>query len=59
MFGNPVDARHWNENSPFVLAKRNRTSIRSVRVVHLFQLWQRDEFGFDKGAAELHRQLQC
>jgi S-formylglutathione hydrolase FrmB len=63
VFGNPIDLRHWNENSPFVLAKRNRTLIRtSIRTSGLsiyFNCGREDEFGFDKGAAELHRQLQA
>src|ERR1700684_2635039 len=25
VFGNPVDVRHWNENDPLVLAKKNKT----------------------------------
>jgi S-formylglutathione hydrolase FrmB len=58
VFGNPVDLRHWNQNSPFVLAKRNRAPIRSSGLSIYFNCGRDDEFGFDKGAAELHRQLQ-
>ena len=38
-FGNPIDVRHWDQNSPFVLAKQPSTDT-SVRFVHLFQLRQ-------------------
>jgi len=58
-FGNPIDLRHWNQNSPFVLAKRNRTSIRTSGLSIYFNCGREDEFGFDKGAVELHRQLQA
>ena len=59
VFGNPIDLRHWNENSPFVLAKRNRAQIRTWGLSIYFNCGRDDEFGFDKGAGELHRQLQA
>ena len=59
VFGNPIDPRHWNENSPFVLAKRNRAAIRTSGLSIYFNCGREDEFGFDKGAMELHRQLQA
>jgi S-formylglutathione hydrolase FrmB len=59
VFGNPVDLQHWNQNSPFVLAKRNRARIRTPGLSIYFNCGREDEFGFDKGAAELHRQLQA
>ncbi len=59
VFGNPVDLQHWNQNSPFVLAKRNRALIRTPGLSIYFNCGREDEFGFDKGAAELHRQLQA
>jgi S-formylglutathione hydrolase FrmB len=58
VFGNPVDLHHWNQNSPFVLAKQNRALIRSTGLSIYFNCGREDEFGFDKGAAELDRQLQ-
>jgi S-formylglutathione hydrolase FrmB len=58
-FGNPIDLRHWSQNSPFVLVKRNRTSIRTSGLSIYFNCGREDEFGFDKGAVELHRQLQA
>src|SRR5580698_6742707 len=59
VFGNPIDLRHWNQNSPFVLARQNRTLIRSTRLSIYFNCGSEDEFGFEKGAAELHSQLQA
>jgi S-formylglutathione hydrolase FrmB len=59
VFGNPVDLHHWNQNSPFVLAKQNRALIRSTGLSIYFNCGREDEFGFYKGAAELDRQLQA
>jgi len=59
VFGNPIDVHHWNQNSPFVLAKRNRAQIRASGLSIYFNCGSKDEFGFDQGAAELHRQLQA
>jgi S-formylglutathione hydrolase FrmB len=59
VFGNPIDVRHWNENSPFALAKRNRAHIRASGLSIYFNCGSEDEFGFDQGAEELHRQLQA
>ena len=59
VFGNPIDVRHWNENSPFALAKRNRAHIRASGLSIYFNCGTEDEFGFYQGAAELHRQLQA
>src|ERR1700693_2742765 len=55
VFGNPVDLHHWNQNSPFVLAKQNRAAIRNLGLSVYFNCGREDEFGFDKGAAEMHR----
>jgi S-formylglutathione hydrolase FrmB len=59
VFGNPVDLHHWNQNSPFVLAKQDRAQIRSTGLSIYFNCGREDEFGFDKRAAELDRQLQA
>jgi enterochelin esterase family protein len=59
VFGNPVDLQHWNQNSPFVLAKRNRALIRTPGLSIYLNCGREDEFGFEKGASELHRQLQA
>lgn len=58
VFGNPVDVPHWNRNSPFVLAKENRSLIRSKKLAIYFNCGDEDEFGFDQGAEALDRQLK-
>ena len=58
-FGNPIDVRHWDQNSPFVLAKRNRAQIQASGLFIYFNCGSKDNFGFDRGAEELHRQLQA
>jgi S-formylglutathione hydrolase FrmB len=59
VFGTPVDLHHWNQNSPFFLAKQNGTQIRTSRLSIYFNCGNEDEFGFDAGAGHLHRQLQA
>jgi S-formylglutathione hydrolase FrmB len=56
VFGNPINASHWNENSPFLLAKSNAGALRKVAIY--FNCGQDDNYGFEKGAAQLHEQLQ-
>ncbi len=56
VFGKPINVPHWNENSPFVLAKRNAASLRKVAIY--FNCGQDDNYGFEKGAAALHEELQ-
>ena len=55
VFGNPIDVPHWNENSPFVLGKKNSAGLRKLSIY--FNCGQEDNYGFDKGAAVLHQQL--
>lgn len=55
VFGDPVDASHWNENSPFILAKKNAPALRKLAIY--FNCGQEDNYGFEKGAAALHQQL--
>jgi len=55
-FGEPVNVAHWNENSVFVLAKKNQTGLRSQAIY--FNCGEQDDFGFEDGAAALHKQLQ-
>jgi S-formylglutathione hydrolase FrmB len=55
VFGSPIDPRHWNENNPLVLAKQNAPSIRRLAIY--FNCGQNDNYGFEKGAAELHQEL--
>ncbi len=56
VFGNPIDIAHWNENSPFVLAKKNGAALKQLAIY--FNCGQDDNYGFEKGAAALHEQLQ-
>jgi S-formylglutathione hydrolase FrmB len=56
VFGSPIEVAHWKENSPFVLATRNQAAVRKVGIY--FNCGQDDNYGFEKGAAALHEQLQ-
>jgi S-formylglutathione hydrolase FrmB len=56
VFGNPIKAAHWKDNSPFVLAGRNQAGLRRLAIY--FNCGQDDNYGFEKGAAALHEQLQ-
>jgi len=55
VFGSPINVRHWNENNPLVLAKRNAAALRRMAIY--FNCGQDDNYGFEKGAADLHREL--
>jgi S-formylglutathione hydrolase FrmB len=55
VFGSPIEVAHWRENSPFVLAARNQ-AVRKLNIY--FNCGQDDNYGFEKGAAALHEQLQ-
>jgi S-formylglutathione hydrolase FrmB len=56
VFGTPIDVPHWNLNSPFVLARQNRSQLAGLSIY--FNCGNNDEFGFEKGAEKLHLQLQ-
>jgi S-formylglutathione hydrolase FrmB len=56
VFGKPINVSHWNDNSPFVLAKRNATALRKLSIY--FNCGQDDNYGFEKGAVALHDELQ-
>jgi S-formylglutathione hydrolase FrmB len=56
IFGDPIDVDHWNENNPFVLAKKHAAGLRKLSIY--FNCGQDDNFGFEKGAAALHQLLQ-
>jgi S-formylglutathione hydrolase FrmB len=55
VFGSPISVQHWNENNPLVLAKKNAAALRRMAIY--FNCGQDDNYGFEKGAAELHREL--
>jgi S-formylglutathione hydrolase FrmB len=56
VFGKPIDAAHWNENSPFVLAKKNVEGLRKLSIY--FNCGQDDNYGFEEGAEALHQELK-
>ncbi|HUC28750.1 MAG TPA: alpha/beta hydrolase-fold protein, partial [Candidatus Acidoferrum sp.] len=56
VFGNPINVPHWNSNNPFLLAKKNSPALQHVAIY--FNCGQNDNYGFEKGAALLHEQLQ-
>jgi S-formylglutathione hydrolase FrmB len=55
VFGDPIDQRFWDLNSPFVLAKKNAALL--SRMTIYFDCGTDDSFGFYRGAAELHHTL--
>jgi len=55
VFGKPIDVRHWNENNPLLLAKKNAAALQKQAIY--FNCGQDDNYGFEKGAAALHEQL--
>jgi S-formylglutathione hydrolase FrmB len=55
VFGNPINPAFWRQNSPFVLARKNRALIAKLKIY--FDCGTEDEYGFDRGASELHKQL--
>jgi S-formylglutathione hydrolase FrmB len=56
VYGNPIEVAHWKANSPFVLAAKNQEKIRQLKIY--FNCGRDDNYGFEKGAAALHEQLQ-
>jgi len=56
VFGSPIEVTHWKDNSPFILAQRNVAAVRKLAIY--FDCGQDDNYGFEKGAATLHQQLQ-
>jgi S-formylglutathione hydrolase FrmB len=55
VFGDPIDVRHWDENNPFVLARRNANGLKKAAIY--FNCGQNDDYGFEKGAAALNDEL--
>jgi S-formylglutathione hydrolase FrmB len=56
VFGTPVQGAHWNDNNPFLLAKKNAAGLRRLAIY--FNCGQDDNYGFEKGAAVLDDLLQ-
>jgi S-formylglutathione hydrolase FrmB len=55
VFGNPIDAAHWKQNNPFVLARKNQIQIKTQAIY--INCGDRDEYGFAIGASQMHKQL--
>jgi S-formylglutathione hydrolase FrmB len=56
VFGSPIAVQHWKDNSPFALANRNQAALRRLAIY--LNCGQDDNYGFEKGAAALHEQMQ-
>jgi S-formylglutathione hydrolase FrmB len=56
VFGNPIDSSHWKNNDPFVLAQKNAAALKRLAIY--FNCGHDDNYGFEKGAAALHEELQ-
>lgn len=52
VFGDPIDIRHWDANSPFLLAKKNAAELRRLAIY--FNCGHDDNYGFETGAAKLN-----
>jgi len=57
VFGDPIDVPHWQQNDPFLLVKKNEAGVRRLAIY--FNCGDRDEYGFEKGAAALDQQLRA
>ncbi len=55
VFGMPINVEHWNENSPFLLAKKHAAALQRDAIY--FNCGSEDNYGFEKGAAALHEEL--
>jgi S-formylglutathione hydrolase FrmB len=55
VFGNPLDQKFWDLNSPFELAKKNSASLSRTKIY--FDCGTEDRYGFNRGAGELDQTL--
>jgi S-formylglutathione hydrolase FrmB len=55
VFGNPIDVKFWDLNSPFVLARKNAAALLKMKIY--FDCGTEDSYGFFRGAKELHETL--
>jgi S-formylglutathione hydrolase FrmB len=55
VFGNPIDVAHWKQNSPFELARKDQIQIKTQAIY--INCGDQDDYGFDVGATQLHKQL--
>jgi S-formylglutathione hydrolase FrmB len=57
VFGDPINIAHWNQNSPFLLARKNQAPIRTQAIY--INCGQQDEYGFAESAEQMHKQLRA
>ena len=57
VFGNPIDLKFWNLNSPFVLARKNAALLSKMKIY--FDCGTEDSFSFYRGATELNQTLDA
>jgi S-formylglutathione hydrolase FrmB len=55
VFGNPIDRKFWDLNSPFALARKNAAALMKMKIY--FDCGTEDSYGFYRGASELHQTL--
>jgi len=55
VFGNPIEQKFWDLNSPFVLARKNAAALMKMKIY--FDCGTEDSYGFYRGANELHEAL--
>jgi S-formylglutathione hydrolase FrmB len=55
VFGSPVDVSHFQANEPSLLAKKNQVALKKMAIY--FNCGQSDDYGFEKGAVALDKQL--
>ena len=55
VFGNPINIAHWNQNNPFLLARKNQAQLR-IQAIYI-NCGQQDEYGFAESAEQMHKQL--
>jgi len=55
VFGNPIDRKFWDLNSPYVLARQNAAALLKMKIY--FDCGTEDSYGFYRGASELHETL--
>ena len=56
VFGNPIDRKFWDLNSPFVMAKKNSALLAKTKIY--FDCGTEDSYGFNRGASELDQTLK-
>ena len=55
VFGNPIDRKFWELNSPYVLARKNAAALLKMKIY--VDCGTEDSYGFYRGASELHETL--